>query len=270
MFIDFAGKLFQDRIAVFLIGGAFILIGGILAIHFYSSVSLIEKFNVNVTKLNIVEITTLYREINNSNTNIFSIILSLFGAWIGAVLAFYFGSKSLEKAYSSLSQAQESINNLVSDNRLAGIKIQEIIQKYPNSTDFKKYKINEKLKVIVNEDIEKYPCVIITDINDKKILGLLFFSELTKVKSKEDLLKVEETFEQFIVSNQVTDHITNKRWTSTGVQNFVSVNMEDTLKKIVEEMTKIGDTLSVRAVVMEKESPKAIVTYDMISKEIQK
>lgn len=46
--------------------------------------------------------------------------------------------------------------------------------------------------------------------------------------------------------------------------------MDDTLKNVVDKMKELDDSLSVRAVVMEKDAPKAIVTYDMISKELQK
>lgn len=72
-------------------------------------------------------------------------ILTLFGAWIGAVLAFYFGSQSLDKAYTSLRQAQDSINNLVLDGGLAGSKVSEIIAKNPDSLKLLKFKLTEKI-----------------------------------------------------------------------------------------------------------------------------
>jgi hypothetical protein len=39
----------------------------------------------------------------------------------------------LEKAYNSLSQAQSSIDKIVSDNRLAGIKVSDMIADNPDS-----------------------------------------------------------------------------------------------------------------------------------------
>jgi hypothetical protein len=35
-------------------------------------------------------------------------------------------------------------------------------------------------------------------------------------------------------------------------------------------MKGLGDSLSIRAVVMENDLPRAIITYDMISKELKK
>jgi signal-transduction protein with cAMP-binding, CBS, and nucleotidyltransferase domain len=89
-------------------------------------------------------------------------------------------------------------------------------------------------------------------------------------KSEGELLKVEETLEKFIETNEIIDDITKTKWGKQGVKNFVTVNMDDTLKNVVDKMKELDDSLSVRAVVMEKDAPKAIVTYDMISKELQK
>ena len=49
-------------------------------------------------------LSNFYKDINASNLNIFSIIFSLFGAWVGAVSAFYFGGQSLERAHDSLNR----------------------------------------------------------------------------------------------------------------------------------------------------------------------
>ena len=73
-----------------------------------------------------------------------------------------------------------------------------------------------------------------------------------------------------IEANEIIDDITKAKWVKEGVKNFVITSMDDTLKNVVDKMKELSDSLSVRAVVMEKDAPKAIVTYDMISKELQK
>jgi hypothetical protein len=262
-------KIFQDQISVFLIGGAFVIIAFILAIHLFNTGGITSTFdNTNASNEERID---FFREINTSNLNLFSIILTLFGAWVGAVLAFYFGSQSIDKAYSSLNQAQESINKLVTNGRLTGIKVSQIIAKTPDSMTLLKFKLTDKVNKIVKDAKDKnYKHVMITDESGLKVLGLLFISDLTKVKTEAELLKVEEGLQAFIETNEIIDDITKTKWGKQGVKNFVTVNMDDTLKNVVDKMKELDDSLSVRAVVMEKDAPKAIVTYDMISKELQK
>jgi hypothetical protein len=263
--------LFQDLISVVLIGGAFILIAFILGIHFYSSSIIITQFNNSVPPPTNEQRVDFFGEINTSNLNLFSVILTLFGAWIGAVLAFYFGSQSLDKAYSSLRQAQDSINNFVLDSGLAGVKVREIIAKNPDSTKLLESKLTDKINKIVKaaKDID-YKHVMITDEGVRKVLGLLFISDLLKIKPEDGLLTDEEPLEKFIETNEVIDNITKLRWTKQGVNNFVPVNMDDSVKSVVDKMKGLGESLSIRAVVMEKDLPHAIITYDMISKELKK
>jgi predicted transcriptional regulator len=202
---------------------------------------------------------------------VFSIILSLFGAWVGAVLAFYFGSQSLDKAYSSLSQAQSSIDKIVSDNKLAGIKVNEIIGKNPDSQSLLKYKLDDKINTIVKGAEERnYSFVMVTDATGNKVLGLLFISDLTAIKSKTGLVNLVETLEKFITDNEVNDTITKRRWVKEGMINFVTASTDDSLNTVVDKMKQLNNSLSVRAVVMDKGVPIATITYDMISKEIRK
>jgi hypothetical protein len=123
---------FQDKIARLLIAGAFVLIAIILAIHFYSTQFLLDSFKASSTTHNAADFTNFYRDVTSANINIFGIILSLFGAWIGAVLAFYFGSQSLNTLRSSLNQAQQSINTLASDSKLSKLTLKQVIEKILN------------------------------------------------------------------------------------------------------------------------------------------
>jgi hypothetical protein len=265
-------RFFHERIATILVVGTFILIGGILFFHFFIINSFTNQMNQKLNQANSTpeQIGIVFRDVNNANLNIFSIVLSLFGAWVGAVLAFYFGSQSIDKAYSSLSQAQDSINKLVSDNKLAGIKVKETIEKNPSSKDFKKFKMDAKVKEIIANPVDKYPCVMITDDSEKKPLGLLFISDLPVQDSKSTLSTVDKSLKDYLKDVTITDFITKDKWSPEGVQNFAIVNMDNSLKEVVEKMKKIKDSLSVRAVVIEKDVPIAIITHDMISKELEK
>ena len=134
-----------------------------------------------------------------------------------------------------------------------------------------KFKLTDKVNKVVKDAKDKnYKHVMITDESGLKVLGLLFISDLTKVKTEAELLKVEDSLQAFIETNEIIDDITKTKWGKQGVKNFVTVNMDDTLKSVVDKMKELDESLSVRAIVMEKDAPKAIVTYDMISKELQK
>ena len=265
------GGLFQDKIARLLIIGAFILVGVMLAIHFFSTSYLLEEYNTrNAKNANITETdVNFYREVNSANNNIFNIILALLGAWVGAVLAFYFGAQSVDKAYSSLNQAQQSLGSLVSQNKLSTITAKQLIERNPDSTRLNKFKMSDKIKDIVKSAGDIFPFVTITDDNDKKVLGLLFLSQLTAIKSRADLEILETTLEEFIKDNSVEDFILKIRWTKEGIKNYASVNISDTLESIVKAMNEISQSLSVRAVVFENESVKAIIGHDHISKELK-
>ena len=53
-----------------------------------------------------------YRETNNSNTNLLSILLPVFGAWVGAILAFYYGNKNMEKISDSANSVIDKLGEL--------------------------------------------------------------------------------------------------------------------------------------------------------------
>ena len=168
--------------------------------------------------------------------------------------------------------SQSSIDKIVSDNRLAGIKVTEIIGKNPDSRKLLKHKLEDKISAIVKDAEESnYQFVmVVTDAPENKVLGLLFISDLTAIKPKAELVTLDDTLVKFITDNQVSDTITKRRWVKEGMINFVTAGTDDSLKTVVDKMKQLNDTLSVRAVVMDKGLPIATITYDMISNEIRK
>jgi hypothetical protein len=128
-----------------------------------------------------------------------------------------------------------------------------------------KFKLTDKVnKIVKNAKYKNYKHVMITDESGLKVLGLLFISDLTKVITEAELLKVEESLQAFIETNEIIDDITKTRWGKQGVKNFVTENMDDTLKNVVDKMKELDDSLIVRAVVTEKDAPKAIFTYNIL------
>jgi hypothetical protein len=86
-------------LAAIIVGSAFALIGVMLAIH-WSTVSTVIRNASNVTNL-----TNVLDSLDKSNQTLFNILLPVFGAWVGVVIAFYFGSEQAKKAQETLVKA---------------------------------------------------------------------------------------------------------------------------------------------------------------------
>ena len=94
----------QTWLAFLIIGPAFVLISIMLWKYSATINDALSKIP-EVTTADADTISTLtgfYRESNQSNQNMFALMTAVFGAWVGSVVAFYFGTKSLAKTQDSL------------------------------------------------------------------------------------------------------------------------------------------------------------------------
>ena len=269
-------SFFKDQIAAILIIGAFASIIMILAIHMYTSSIIINEYQKKANdSAAMTNLSNAYKDINASNLNVFSIIFSLFGAWVGAVLAFYFGAQSLERAHDSLNKAQQSINNIVSDNKMATLTVSEVIEKNPDCKNILPLTFDKPVNEIVKGAKDKdYKFVMIADSDNSPttVHGLLFISDLKGDKSEKDLESETRSLRQFLEDSQtnIIDNITKQKWTTQGVQNFVPTTLDENLKALYEKMIKKDPSLSVRAVVFDKNKAIATITYENILNTIQK
>jgi hypothetical protein len=273
-------NFFKDQIAAILIVGAFIAIGIILLSHMTTTGSTIDVYKASKNDTMRTNVSNFFKDVNASNLNIFSIIFSLFGAWVGAVLAFYFGAQSLERAHESLNKAQDNINQITTDNRLSSITVKEVLDKDPKCRDIKPFTLEDSVANIVKGAKEKsYQFVMI--VNDVKnptyVYGLLFMEDLKKDKAETDLEKETKKLKDFLddpTINVIDSKITNQKWTSQepGVQNFVSTTLDENLTTVQEKMKKkiATNQLSVRAVVFENNKATATITQNNLLSMIEK
>jgi hypothetical protein len=116
--------------------------------------------------------------------------------------------------------------------------------------------------------------MIVNDVtNPTEVQGLLFMSDLLKVKTEKELEAPElKTLKKFLDDTEVIDGITKQKWItqSPWVQNFVPTTLEENLNAVYEKMIKKDPSLSVRAVVFENNKAIATVTYGNILSTIQK
>lgn len=274
----FKSSFFKDQIAALLILGAFVAIMVILVSHMITTGSIIDEYKNSTNDTMRTNLSNFYKDINASNLNIFSIIFSLFGAWVGAVLAFYFGAQSLERAHDSLNKAQSSIDQIVSDNRMSGVTVKEVIDKNPDCRNIKPFTLDTPVANIVKGSKEKnysFVMIVNNETNPTQVHGLLFIEDLKKDKAEKDLETETRTLKEFLDDpkiNVIDSKITKQKWTTQppGVENFVPTSLEENLNSVYEKMIKKDPSLSVRAVVFENNKAIATVTYGNILSTIQK
>ena len=98
----------------------------------------------------------------------FNILLPIFGAWVGVVIAFYFGSEQTKRVRDTLEKV------LTSEEKLSGSKVQHLLDKYSSTTNIHKVTLEDTIKdVISNGDFSD---VLI--VKDDKPLGVLYQKDL--------------------------------------------------------------------------------------------
>ena len=118
------GGFFANGLAVLLILGVVIAIIALIYIHQHTldlNQKTYETILATVTNKSnplygqlpstiMQSFQNYYRETNISNTNLISILLPVFGAWVGAILAFYYGNKNMEKISDSANSVIDKLS----------------------------------------------------------------------------------------------------------------------------------------------------------------
>ena len=128
-------------LGILIILPAFAMIGSMFYIQHSTSVETIDVVKDLITSgkdSEIIEATAdAFDDVNSSNQNFFNMILVIFAAWIGAVVAFYFGSENLQQVQQTLKEA------LTTKQELAQKTITDILKKFPSTKYVKKYLLTQ-------------------------------------------------------------------------------------------------------------------------------
>jgi len=248
-------------IAAMIIGPAFFLIGGMLLMQLSATTNTIDFINElisddAVNKEDIAEIIKNFEDINKSNLTVFNILLPVFAAWVGAVVAFYFGSENLQKAHEALEKA------ISPEQKLSKMTVGELMKNQPKTKDVNKVKMDDDIKA-VKEKMLKITNVLVVDINNEP-LGIIYKWEL---KDAWNSGKLTDN-----IKNMEKDFIMDKEWTEKGIKNYASLSVKDTLLDAKKRMDAIAQSidrrLSVRGVVVEEEKVIGIINFANISAEL--
>lgn len=233
-------------VSIIIIGGAFALIGGMLVIQAYTTSEMLKKDTISAE----------LKELNQSNQTVFNILLPVFGAWVGAVVAFYFGSKNLQ-------QAQDVLEKFASpEEKLAKKTASDLLKETPKAMKVTTAKMDEKIKDIITDKMKSYHNVVITD-SDEKPLGILYHWDISEENKDAKLAEVVQN---------ITDTLTNQKWSKDGVRNFAKIYQDDTLLEVRARLESVSndDTTAVRGLVLdEKDNIIGIINYIMIAEYIR-
>ncbi len=102
----------QFQLAIILIIPAFLLIAAMLFLQYGSTANFIEivkKYDEPPTDAQTSNIIKIIQEVDKSNQTIFNILLPVFGAWIGAVVVYFFGAQPRKKLRTVLKKSNKTL-----------------------------------------------------------------------------------------------------------------------------------------------------------------
>jgi hypothetical protein len=272
----------QTWLALLIVVPAFVLIAYMLTIQHNTINQAINSTNNSVNTTRIDQLTNFYREINQSNQTMFALMTTVFGAWVGAVVAFYFGSKSLAKSQESLERAQQlqsdAIRKALSpEQKLSSMTVGQLLDENPEAKNVVKVTMQTKIKdvkekFVHNKDLTN---VLVVDANNQKPLGLLYRHDLSQdlkldiggQNQKDDDKQLVDLIEEI-----KDDFVTHGPWNRvTGIKNYAELSLSDNLQIAQAAMQTKADGPKVRGVVVDRQGMVVgIVDYTMISAVLQK
>ena len=259
------------RLGILIIAPAFILIAFMVYMQYSTSIETMETLKTLVNEDNPQKITAVadvFDNVNASNQSFFNILLAVFAAWVGAVVAFYFGSENLQQAQQTLKQV------LSAKQELAKKTIGELLTELKEAKNVRMSKIDDTISK-VRKELQTMSNVLV--INDKGApLGVLYRVDLEKyvgINIDDDKKGTKDDIELSEVIGEIkSDYITMKPWSKEGVPNYASLRLDNNLfqaKEMMEEIAgSVDHLLSVRGIVMDKGNVIAIINFANLTKVI--
>jgi hypothetical protein len=270
----------QTWLALLIIVPAFILIAYMLWIQqgtINDALSSVRNLNSNATTPDsrIDTLTGFYREMNQSNQNMFALMTTVFGAWVAAVVAFYFGTKSQAKTQEALEKALSPKEKM-----LSSMTVQQLLDEYPTAKEVEKVDMQTKIgkiKKIFKDKKDLTNVLVVGD--DERPRGLLYSADLPMLPNVGE--SEDPTYDALMLKDRITnitdDFVTHNPWNpkpwnpTTGVKNYAELLLTDNLQIAQSAMQAKADGPKVRGVVLDTQGKVVgIVDYTMISSILQK
>jgi len=258
--LKFPSKRFSLAMTVVL--ASFLLIGYMLSqqeVIVKQTFQLATTANLdNATSANLI---TLFEKLDKSNQTIFNILLPVFSAWVGVVLAFYFGTRSLDKAQEVNERAQEIISKLATG-KGGDITLEELLKLYPESKNVQIVKLDYEVEAVKGQ-AKVFGNVVVID-DKKKILGVLYLKDLVDAeKERTGEKKKGEKLKDFFTNAKPKDNIIDQTWEKKRLEkeNFARLSFQDKISEARTKMEKISKERDVLGLIIEKDEVEAAINY---------
>jgi hypothetical protein len=285
-FTRYFQEIGQTWLALLIIVPAFIAIFYMLWIQQQTITDAQSSVN-NMNSLNDSRIETLtgfYRELNQSNQNMFALMTTVFGAWVAAVVAFFFSAKNQAKAQDYSRQIQgsqvevmksqaEAIKKSASpEEKLSSRTVEQLLNEHPGAKNVISVTMQSTIKD-VKQAFGDLSNVLVVDTNQKPI-GVLYRMDFTE-KMKARIEEANDFDNQLLhqhIGKITEDFATKNPWnTMTGVRNYAELLLSDNLQIAQAKMKTIGDKPAVRGIVIDSNGRAiGIVDYPMISSVLER
>jgi len=203
--------------------------------------------------------------------DLFHALLPLLAAWVGAVVAFYFGTENLQQAQETLEKSLSAKQELTSKT------IDDILKDLPDAKQVRKVQMDTDIKKVAKDLQEMSNVLVVDKIN--KPLGVLYRWDLAK-QAKVNIYEdtgdedtKDKTLEDFIGEIK-NEFITKQPWSITeGIANYALLSLSDNLLQAKQKMEEIAKSdqalLSVRGFVIDKNSKIiAVINFANLTKGI--
>jgi hypothetical protein len=272
----------EFSLSLVIIIGAFAFIGAMLIIHFITLYSVITTKFASITDRNLTAVKDLITSVDSSNQTIFNILLPVFGAWVGVVVAFYFGNEQNKRAQQALVKAYSP-----EEEKLSTVKVQTLLETFPETQGEKnihKVTLGNTLGEVISAFAGLSDVLVVGKDDDP--LGIVYKSDLLeKIPCSLENGKIPDTVKaddgkalsgmnlgDFLRNPKYEiqhEFITNWRWDpDKGIKNYATVEPNDNLLQARNKMYNVSSKVNdVRCVVVQPSTKKAIgiFSYDSIS-----
>jgi hypothetical protein len=260
----------EFRLSRYIIIGAFVFIGVMLVVHFVTLQSVIIRPNTRINDTN-----SLIDKVDTSNQTIFNILLPIFGAWVGVVVAFYFSTEQAKRAQETLrEQAISTHETLIKalsrdEQRLANITVEQSLNQYPSAKNVSTVTLKDTLTKVL-ESFGDFSNIVVLNEPGGHLLGVLYKSDLLEIEDvkKQDITEPQNTDNiilDTIIEKITKEFVTKKKWDKSGINNYAKLQNNTSLLEAKSLMGQISDKVNdVLGIVIETGKVIGVITYDMI------
>lgn len=185
--------------------------------------------------------------------NLFHALLPLLAAWVGAVVAFYFGTENLQQAQETIQKAVESKGD-----KSVTMTIKDLLDELPKARDVVTVKLKDSIQEVDKSFSDNDLTNVLVVDDEKRPLGILYkWNFLEKIKLGTPSPPATDELNNHIDKID-SDFVSKKKWKrDEGNMNFATLSLKDKILEAKGKMTeRAGDedsVLSVRGIIKNEE-----------------